>query len=185
MIHVKKYLAAAGRGLHFLNPAPVVGGLEISETAVRYLSATARGLTHAALRLPQGIIKDGVVVDQAALSAALRELYRRVGGGSRPRHVALTLPAHAISFLPFSAPAVSARDADEAARLNLSLATPFPAEEAYADYISLGEHAEGEEFTRELVGIYARRTVVDAYVKSSRAALFFPVIVIMWSKTVR
>ena len=174
---IQKYLAVLGRAFRALNPAPNVGGLEISETAVRYLSMTARGVVHSALRLPQGIIKDGVVADQAALLAALRELHRLSGGGSRPRHVVLTLPSHAISFLPFSAPAVSAHDADGAARLNLSLAAPFPAEEAYADYISLGEHADGEEFTRELVGIYARRKVVDAYVKSSRAALFFPIVV--------
>ncbi len=160
-----------------LNPAPNVGGLEIREGSVRYLCLEAGGARRAALTLPQGIVADGAVKDAAALTSALKELHRRVKRNAHPLHAVLVLPSHAVAWVPLAVPAVPEEAMEETARANLAIASPYPSEETYSDYLFLGERYLGDEAQRGIAGMFARREAVDAYVAAARAAGFSPVAV--------
>src|SRR3989338_6417193 len=63
----------------FLNPIPDIGGLEISDTAIRFIDLTHGKILRAAVNLPPGVVEGGEVKNRSALVAALKSLRRDLG----------------------------------------------------------------------------------------------------------
>lgn len=105
---------------------PVVGGLDISDSALRFVSSASSFA--ASTRLLPGIVTDGRIQDEAAFLAALAELRRNILGrrsqtGARINTVISLSSTHVYSQV-FSLPFLEGENLDKAVELNLQMALP-------------------------------------------------------------
>ena len=63
------------RWVRFLAPTPPLGGLEVSDGALRFLAIKSGSFLLASLRIPPGIVPRGEGNDRAHFVYALRDLY--------------------------------------------------------------------------------------------------------------
>ena len=92
--------------LHMLNPDPLLGGLEVSDSAVRFVLLNEDGSVaeHAVVSLPAGTVTLGRITDETAFRAACRELRRGIRG-FRAMPVILSLPPAPVYAQVFAVPA--------------------------------------------------------------------------------
>lgn len=160
--------------LAFLNPSPEVGGLQISESALRYIELKDGTVNAAALRLPPGILENGRVKSAPNFIAALKSLRVQIPvSPKKPVHAIISLPSAPVFAQAFSVPFVAEANLEEAARLNLQMISPMDPKEAYSDWQRIGEAEEGTSF--DLLGALIERKVADAYAAALKEAGFAPV----------
>lgn len=157
-----------------LDPEPPVGGLDISESAVRFalLAEDGKVLESVMVPLPAGVIAFGSVTDSSALVAALRALrglIRSVRGGAA---VILSVPAEAAYIQAFSMPYVPQERREEVARLNLNMLSPIEPNAAYADWEALSFHSAAAPNGIEALGVVAESSNIDRYRSALRAGGF-------------
>ncbi len=169
-LDVKKFLK-------LINPLPAVGGLEISDSVLRFMLLSEHGKpVTASLRIPPGVVDGGRLKNREAFIQALRELHRRVARRHGSIHVVLNLPAHIVYTQSFGIPFLSEERLGEAAHLNLQMLSPMDFGKAYASWQKVGESfAEGGQI--ELLGAFAERSAVEEFTVSVGEAGFVPVAV--------
>ena len=154
----------------FLASPPPSVGVEIAADRVTAVSLASQGgswvvAAHGTERLPSGVVTPALnatnVHDAAALAAAVRSAFDRLG--ARPRRVALVIPdtAAKLSLLRFDKiPAAS--DLDQLIRWQVRKAAPFKPEEAQISWVPSAPIAGGG---REYLVTMARRDIVESYMK--------------------
>lgn len=158
-----------GNFLRLLNPVPAVGGLEISDTFLRFLVIEGGGrVVQASLRLPPGIISDGKVVSPPQLTAALIKLREQVGRKSLLAVV--TIGANHIYEQVFTLPYLASGKLQEAAMLNMQMISPLGTKNVYSDWQLLSETPAGGQV--ELLGAFIESAVADSYLAALKAAEF-------------
>lgn len=127
------------------NPAPDVGGLEISDFALRFARITAAGaIKQVSVQLPPGIVIGGKIQDKLKLLTALRGLHRQILPLKKPVHVVLLLSAGSVATQSFSMPLVAEKNLKETAELNLQSVSPIDIRTAYYGYSVFGETKPGQ-----------------------------------------
>ncbi len=161
--------------LHILNPDPVIGGLEVSDGALRLVTLNEDGSVAASAvePLPAGTVAAGKIIDDAALRVACAAL-RRGMGGFRAMPVVVSLPPAPVYSQVFAVPSARAEQLEEAARLNLRMLSPLDFDGAYADWQKVGgvPNADGSV---DALGAFVERGVADGYHAALLAAGFLPV----------
>ncbi len=161
--------------LNIVNPDPAIGGLEISDSALRlvFLHEDGSVARYAMVPLPAGVVAGGVVADIQAFRAACVSL-RRGMGGFRLLPIIVSLPPASVYSQVFAVPAARPEQVEEAARLNLRMISPIEWEGAYADWqkISPTPNADGSV---DALGAFVEARVADTYHASLSAAGFLPV----------
>ncbi len=161
---------------------PPVGGLEISDTAVRFvlLNEDRSVGKQAVVPLPAGAVRGGRLADHGAFFAALVALRKEIGG-RRDMPIIISLPAAPVYAQVFSMPLLPKAQLEEAARLNLRMLSPIDFDAAYADWQAVGddEHssAGGAAGTIDALGAFVESLVVDEYARLLVRARFLPVAV--------
>ena len=162
-----------------------VVGLDIGSAGVRAaemaLSRRRRPTLRAfaATPLPEGAVRAGVVVDPAAVTEALRKLWRE--GGFSTRDVTFGIANEGVLVRQLDLDWMPPADFRKAIRYQVADTLPVPVEEANLDYHVLEElDVPGEKAgeTRRVVRILlvaATRDVVDGFVDTIRAAGLRPV----------
>lgn len=148
--------------LKFLNPAPQIGALEISDLALKFLRIEDGKLIQAAVQLPPGVVVGGKVADKAKLISTLRGLHQQT-------HVILIIPSANVYIQPFSMPLVSEKNLKETAELNLQTISPIDIKTSYYGYEMVGETKQGQ---LEAIGAFANSQVVDDFVAALKEANF-------------
>jgi len=166
-----EYFRRLGR---VLNATPKIGGLEISDTAVRFVERRGRAIKTASLKLPPGIITDGRLTDRGLFIEALRGLRAQIGPKNKNRHVVIALPPHSVYVEAFSIPVVARSKIRESAELNLQMISPIDVGEARYDYqlLSPAPTPRGE---LELLGAFVSETETRRFTEALEEALFTPV----------
>ncbi|MFH1758992.1 MAG: hypothetical protein ABH822_00310 [Patescibacteria group bacterium] len=143
-----------------LNPSPKIGGLEISDSILRYVEyGRGRALKQASLRLPAGIIKNGQVVHKQNLIAALSQLRRQIGG-REDLNIIVSISAVNVYTQIFNLPAVVKSKLSEAAELNLKMISPIDIQSAYYDWQLVGEDdVSGGRL--DLIGVFVSADIID------------------------
>lgn len=161
---------------------PPVGGLEISDTAVRFvlLNEDRSVARQAAVKLPAGAVRGGRVADAGAFLSALVALRAEIGG-RRDMAVIISLPAAPVYAQVFSLPLLPKAQLEEAARLNLRMLSPIDFDAAYADWQAVGDNehppAGGAAGTVDALGAFVESSVVDEHARLLARARFLPVAV--------
>lgn len=142
-------------------PAPQIGGLEITSTAVRFLLIEngEKALTVSS-PLPRGTLKAGSVADPVSLRAALREVRSRVKAFAESLAVILVVPPEQVYLQSFSLPALEHPAFEEAVALNLKMLSPIDFSRTYASWQKVGENKDANQI--ELLGAFAARDAIDA-----------------------
>lgn len=160
-----------------LNPEPAIGGLEISEGALRYvvLNEDKSVARHALTPLAPGIVRGGRVADHAGFEIACRALRAQVARRGEETPVVISLTPAPIYAQVFSLPLLTTERLEEAARLNLRMISPIDFDTAYVDWQMIG--TDGEEGVRnqhDALGAFIESSVIDLYVSCVRRAGFLP-----------
>lgn len=162
-----------------------VVGIDVGATGIRGVEASMNGRTlqvrHAgAVPLPPGAVVNGVVRDPAAVSAALRALYRKARFTTR--RVATAVGAHpAVLIRPATIPYLAS--ASDRRGIVLAAAPdvlPVPVEKQYLDHHVIGvrqRHAEDGAVSTvaDIALVAADRDCVDSLVAGIEGAGLHPV----------
>jgi Tfp pilus assembly protein PilN len=126
----------------FLEVQSLVGGLEISDTALRFVASGSTFAT--SVRLAPGILSGGRIQDEAAFVAALSELRRQILGkkaGTQARvNAVVVLSSIPIYSQVFALPLLKGDELDKAVDLNLKMAMPGGREQSNAGWQMLSEN---------------------------------------------
>src|SRR3989344_444650 len=140
-----------------LNPAPLIGGLEISDLVLRFARMENGRLKQASIQLPPGIMAGGKVADRGKLLAALNGLHQQIDPMKKAVHVVLLIPTNNVYTQAFNMPLVADKNVDEAARLNLQMISPADLKSSYYGYQMIGETKQGQ---LEALGAFANSQIV-------------------------
>ena len=163
--------------LSVLNPNPSIGGLEISDGALRFVMLHADGsvAAQAIEPLSAGVIGDGRVLRAEDFASALAKLRSAVGGFRRMVPVIVSLPPQAVYSQVFSIPAARADQLEEAARLNLRMLSPIDFASAYADWQNVDGGVRGSDGSIDALGAFVEASVSDGYYTALFKSRFLPV----------
>ncbi|MDD4761872.1 MAG: hypothetical protein PHZ25_02535, partial [Candidatus Pacebacteria bacterium] len=134
--------------LSMLSQAPPVGGLEISESFLRFSLLNGKNFATASLKLPPGIIGKGRIENTQQFKEALKVLKNKISGIYSKKekiNVIVSLPFSRTYLQVFKIPVVSEKGLSEAIKLNMQMVSPIPIETAYYDSEKIGqEEATGQ-----------------------------------------
>jgi len=158
--------------LRILVPRPLIGGLEISDAALKFALIKENKLTLASLNLPVGTIKEGKIKNRENLRESLTKLHAQIT--SRPKkkiYVVLNIPDIDIYLQVFNLPLVAVDNLEEAARLNLQMISPSDFASVYADWQKVGEaNIDGGQL--EVLGAFVSNKIIDEFTGSLRETNF-------------
>ncbi len=167
----KKYLKV-------FNPDPAVGGLEISDDAVRFILLENDGSVarQAFVPLAANIVHEGNIINDTALAAALYQLRGMAGSLRHETPVVVTVSPSLVYTHIFSLPYLEGDALESAARLNLQMVSPMDADMAYADWQLASDLSSADTgATLEVLGAFADIPVINAYHTALARAGFFAV----------
>ena len=132
--------------LRLLSPEPQIGGLEITDSVVRFRDIKKEKVVNVSLRLPPGIIELGKIKENQRpnLVAALKDIHSQLtADGKKIVNVVLTLPSSNVYIQSFNISRVAEDNLTEAAELNLRMLSPIPIETSYYGWQKIGEGETG------------------------------------------
>jgi len=150
-----------------------IGALELSPTALKYLSIRGNSVIQASLRLPPGIIEKGVVKNRPLLIAALHNLHSQITPKIKPINVIVTIPSNLVFSQSFSVPIVASQNLGEAITLNLQMTSPNKIEDSYYDYQEIKLNKDIGHI--DLLGAFTARQPINAYEEALHETNFVPV----------
>ncbi len=155
--------------MRYLNPAPMIGGLEVSDLALRFLRFEDEKLKQASVALPPGVIVEGKVMERDKLIAALGALHSQIEKSKKIVHAVVVMPASNVYTQSFSMPMVAEKNLRETALLNMQMVSPIDSKSAYSDYQVIGETKPGQI---EALGAFVAAQEVDDLLSALKEANF-------------
>lgn len=152
-----------------------VAGLEIKDAAVRIAQFDGNVLKKSAVLLEPGIIEGGKVRDRERLVNNLKKLRSQFSTVKEKLPVIAIIPSANIYAQVFSIPALSGKELQDAAELNLASISPIDLSAAYADWQQLS--AVPRDSRIEMLGAFASSAAVDDYTSALEEAGFSPIAV--------
>lgn len=154
-----------------LNPLPPVGGLEISDLALRFIWIKNGELVTANFKLPPNIVESGKIKDRVNFVSALKNLRSQIPQFKKNNYVILIVPPNNVYTQVFNIPFLAGERIEEAARLNLQMISPIDIKTAYSSWQKIGEtQVDGGQF--ELLGAFAEIQAIEDYIGALKEADF-------------
>lgn len=148
--------------LNILNPQPQIGGLEISDSDLRFFLIKGKSFVSASVKL----------LGKNNLKIALSKLHSQIVSKSKKKiYVVLSVPDTNAYVQVFNLPIMAIENLDEAAKLNLQMITPTDFSGVYADWQKVGE-VEIDGGQLEILGAFAQRQIIDEFVKCLKETNF-------------
>jgi type IV pilus assembly protein PilM len=122
----------------------------------------------ASMDLPPGAVSDGVVVDRAALSSALKDFFKR---SQLPQSVRLGVSNQQIVVRQIDLPPIEdAAERDMAVRFQAAEAIAMPLDDAVLDHQVVGQTTGADGARMQVVVVAARQEMIDELVEATRGA---------------
>ena len=148
--------------LKLLNPQPSIGGLEITDFALRLLIFKAGQAKTYSVKLEPGIVVEGKLQNKENFLKALSELRSQITKKAKKKiFVILNISAANIYSQVFDLPSIAEKNLEEAAKLNLQMISPIDVSEAYFDCQKVGENKPEDKI--EIAGAFVYKNVIDAF----------------------
>lgn len=137
-----------------------IGGLHVSDSAIRYVNVKNGRLVKAAIALPPGVVKNGALRDRDQFLYSLRKLRALIGYG-KILPVVITALESEVFVQPFSIPALSEeKNLKEATELNLKALAPRDTRDLYYD----AQRLEGGLTSQlDFLGAFVSSALVDNF----------------------
>ncbi|MFA5099046.1 MAG: pilus assembly protein PilM [Candidatus Paceibacterota bacterium] len=160
-----------------LNPMPEIGGIEISDSAIKFALAKEGKSVFVSLNLAPGIVSEGKVLDKAKLKEALKGLHSKITSKLKKQvYTVINIPDENIYTQSFNLPTAASDNIEEAAKLNLQMISPMDFSTAYSDWQKIGEvKSDGGQF--EILGAFVSGVIVDDIIECLKEANFVVVAV--------
>ena len=152
-----------------------IGGLEISDSHVRFFNIHKNKISALGIRLPPGIVHGGRLTDAENLKKALMGVRTQLGLKEKT-YAILAVPSEAAYLKVFTLPFLSGENLRSAINLNLQMISPIPYEEAYADSEVIGESV-GNENQLEILGAFSEKENLEKIINTAKEAGFVVVAV--------
>ena len=156
------------RLLAFLRIRTIAAGLDVSDEVLRVAILDGMTWKMYATRLAPGVLEKGKIKDRAAFVTAVVALKKEMGPKLAKRLVGAVVCMSSVDIYTqvFRLPMVQEGNLDEAVALNLQMASPIPADEAYSGWQVVGRNEHTVQI--EILAAFIHRTIVD----EMAAALF-------------
>ncbi len=153
----------------YLNPAPGIGGLEISDLALRFAISENGKLRQASVQLPPGIMNGGKILDRVKFIIALKGLHLQVASLKKVLHAVVLIPTNNVYTQAFAMPLVSEKNIQETAYLNMQSISPIDVSSAYFAYQMIGENKKNQT---EALAAFVNKQEVDELVSALKEAAY-------------
>ncbi len=153
--------------LSLLKVSPVIGGLEVSDTALRYACWDGVRWYLTVLRLPPGLMISGKIKDPVSFRQALSQLKDQIiaiQGNRKKVDVAVSLSSVSVYSQVFSLPMIQEENLEKAIQLNIQMASPKKDSENYSGWQLVGEDQDAVRL--EILSAFIERGLVDEIAQS-------------------
>lgn len=150
-----------------------IGGLEISDSALQFVTVKNNDIAKVSLKIPPGVISEGKIVDEEQFTILLRKFHEGISfNGKKIIEVVVSLPASVVYTQSFDIPNIGEEKLKEAAVLNLQTISPLSLDKAYMGWQVLKETQE----RYELLGAVVSKDIIDMFRKVLEKANFRPIV---------
>ncbi len=154
----------AKRFFALLRARTPVGGLEISDTALRFAVFDGKTWKFTSLRLPPGLMESNRIQNRAEFILAAQRLRAQILGEDEARgkgkiNVVVSLSSISIYSQVFGLPIIQGENLEKAVQLNVQMVSPVEVKEAYSGWQLVGE--DKDTFRLEVLSAFVDRKVVD------------------------
>ncbi len=158
--------------LNIVSPQPQIGGLEISDSALRFVVVKENKLTSSSLNLMAETIGEGKIKNKDNFKAAAKKLHSQITRRTKKRiYVVLNIPDVNIYTQVFNLPIVAVENLEEAAHLNLQMISPTDFSSVYSDWQKVGESSvDGGQL--EILAAFVPNKTVDEFIECLKEANF-------------
>lgn len=164
--------------LSFLRAKPTIGGLEISDTALRFVVWDGMSFQMTGLRLPPGLVVAGQIKDREHFVAALRTMHAQIVGAKKKNikiNAIISLSSIGVYTQMFTLPFIEGESLDKAVQLNIQMISPLDFSEAYSGWQFASKDAD--KVRLEILSAFANRGVIDEFVGALQETGFLAVAV--------
>lgn len=175
IMRIKGFAGYVKKLLHAVQPHVPVGGLEISDSTLSYVSldANAKKIKVVSVKMPAQAIQGGVMKDAAAVRRSLNELHNKITHKKENRiSVIVSLSDVNVYSQTFSLPPIEESNKKEAIRLNLETISPIKFSEAYTGYQLLGKGSATEE---EYLASFSDSSIINSTYQVLKDSFFSPI----------
>ncbi len=173
---MKKLAYYTPKILSLLRIRPFIGGLEISDVALRFAYYSGNMWHLTAVPLEPGTLESGKIKDREKFILALKTLRAGLSAGSKRYKISVVVSLSSISIYSqvFSLPIVKGENLDRAVQLNIEMVSPIDTSQAYSGWQAVGE--DQGSLRLEILSAFIDRAVVDEIKKALLEADFIPVV---------
>jgi len=164
--------------LSVIKATPTIGGLEISDSFLRFSVWDGSQWLTTALRLPPGIVIGGQIKDRKNFIEALKMFHKQIMGNKMSRSrisVVVSLSSIGIYTQVFTLPFIEGDSLDKAVQLNIQMISPLDFATAYSGWQFA--HRDTDNLRIEILSAFISRKIIDDFSTSLREANFIPVAV--------
>lgn len=157
-----------------LRAKPLVAGLEISDSGIRFAYFDGKRWQLVGMRIPPGILEGGKIKDTPQFMELLKKLRVQARGAVKRRRkitVAVSLSSVNVYTQVFSLPILEGENFEKAVELNLQMVSPENVAETYAGWQTLS--GDKAAFKAEVLSAFIHRSIVDDIQKALGDAGFF------------
>lgn len=161
------------RFLKIINPQLEIGGLEVSDSSVRFILLQGKKIQSASVDLPPGIIENGKVNDPNQFISSLNLLKGKIIGNKNKKiYIILSISDGTVYTETFSIPRAATSNLEEAAKLNLQMISPVDFNTAYSDWELFGGKIEKGSSQVGILGAFVAKQIIDNIRESAEKAGF-------------
>lgn len=153
-----------------------VGGLEISDNAIKFICFKDQKWKMAGLRLPPGVLEEGKIKNREGFVAALKNLRNNlpISVGRREKvNVIVVLNSVNVYSQVFNLPILEGENLNQAIELNIQMISPVELSQAYSGWQLINQDRNALHL--EILSAFVSREIVDAMGLALKDGGFFPV----------
>ena len=156
----------------------MIGGLEIADTALRFVVWDGKTFQMTGLKLQPGVVVGGQLKDKEHFVAALKILHAQILGEKKHRvkiNAIVSLSSIGIYTQVFTLPFIEGESLEKAVQLNIQMISPLDFSEAYSGRQFANK--DEDKVRLEILSAFANKGVVDEFAGALREADFLTVAV--------
>lgn len=159
----------------FLRVRSRAGGLEISNTAIRFAKFDGREWKMFSLRLPKDVLKGAQILNYQVFVQALKKLKSQISS-SRGQNIPVIVSLSSLNIYSqvMNLPILDEDRIEEAVKLNIQMATPADISTFYLGWQVVGSNES--EKKADVLAAFIDSNIIDDFNKALREAGFFAIV---------
>jgi hypothetical protein len=155
----------------------LIGGLDISDSALRFVYFDGKVWHLNGVRLPPGVMEAGKIKDYNSFVSALKTLKSQAFKSKtlgRPINVIVSLSSVGIYSQVFSLPVIKGENLDKAIQLNIQMVSPADISQTYSGWQKISE--DPTTLKLEILSSFLDKAIVDELTRALLEAGFLAVV---------